>query len=143
MKSKIYLSIATIIFEITSEATLHIDADCAEFCSQEKPSPFSPEQTQLIQVQLNIVKVSSKIDGEIICQMPQCIVLRNENLERRILMGAINAYYREVDENKVIIEFCQEDTETIIINTSLLEAFALERFLLKQNALVLHSSFIE
>lgn len=103
MKSKIYLSIATVIFEITSEATLHIDADCAEFCSQEKPSPFSPEQTQLIQVQLNIVKVSSKIDGEIICQMPQCIVLRNENLERRILMGAINAYYREIDENKVII----------------------------------------
>lgn len=143
MKSKIYLSIATVIFEITSEATLHIDADCAEFCSQEKPSPFSPEQPQLIQVQLNIVKVSSKIDGEIICQMPQCIVLRNENLERRILMGAINAYYREVDENKVIIEICQEDTETIIINTSLLEAFALERFLLKQNALVLHSSFIE
>lgn len=143
MKSKIYLSIASVIFEITSEAILDVDASCAEFCSQQKPDAFFLAHARLIQVQLNIVKVSSKIEGEIVCRMPQCIVLRHENLERRILMGAINAYYREVDEDKVIIEICQEDDEVIIINTSLLEAFALERFLLKQNALVLHSSFIE
>lgn len=143
MKSKIYLSIATVIFEITSEAVLRIDADCTEFCSQQKPNSFFPEQTQLVQIQLNIVKASSKIDGEIVCQMPQCIILKHENLERRILMGGINAYYREMDENKVTIEICQENTETIVINTSLLEAFALEHFLLKQHALVLHSSFIE
>ena len=141
MKSCVYISIFPVVYEVTSDALLVVGEDCAGFCSTEQPA-FLENQIRVF-VKIKAVDVSIRIDGDIVYAMSNCMVMTHRNLECRILMGEVNAYYRETDENHIVVEICQADKKSIYINTALLEAFALERFLLRGNALVLHSSFVE
>lgn len=141
MKSCVYISIFPVVYEVTSDALLVVGEDCAGFCSTDQP-PFLKKQIKVF-VEISAVDTSSRVDGDIVYTTSNCMVMMRQNLESRILMGEVNAYYKETDENHIVVEICQANKKSIYVNTALLEAFALERFLLRRNALALHSSFVE
>lgn len=139
----LYLKVGTVVYEVVSEAALLPQPDCAEFFTTHRPTNDDGEV--FVHCQLDIVEVSSRIEGKIVFQDIRRIVLDDGGLERRLILDTegVAAYYRETGEYSVVIEICQPDKAAIQIDTYLLEAFALDRFLLRAHTLVLHSSFIE
>ena len=139
----LYLKVGTVVYEVVSEAALLPQPDCAEFFTTHRPTVDDGEV--FVHCRLDIVEVSSRIEGKVVFQDARRIVLGGGGLERRLILDAegVAAYYRETAECSVVIEICQPDKTAIRIDTYFLEAFALDRFLLRAHTLVLHSAFIE
>ena len=139
----LYLKVGPVVYKIVSEADLLPQSDCAEFFTPHRPKVSNGEI--FVHCLLQIVEVSSRIEGKIVYQDASHVILNSRGLERRLILKGQNvaAYYWEKDEYSVVIEVHQESKAQILIDTDFLEAFALERFLLCGHTLVLHAAFIE
>lgn len=142
-RNTLYLKVGTVSYEVTSTSTLLPQADCAEFFTSIPPLLETGDIK--VHCELKVVDVSSAIQGTVVHQDSHCIILEHEGLERRLLLDhrGASAYYWEKSHLNIVIEICQADKTRIAIDTYFLEAFALDRFLLRTHALVLHSAFIE
>lgn len=143
-----FLKIGPVVYEITANADVIIGDDCSNFFSTERPD--GNEQTDLtMRCSLRRVEPTERINirGQLIYQDEVRQVFNDGTLESRIVIDNNGpfAFYHEVAENEFVVEtpYCFGEKKSIYLSTQLLEAFAIERHLARQNAYVLHSAFIE
>ena len=135
----LYLKIGPVSYHIHSENELVEHETCANFLVPELPE-------NAIDVELCAVDSLKEPCGKRIHQSSQRLIYREENgLEHRVnLWGSqLLGISHEQGENSLMAEIPAPKDMEIPLNTSILEFLNLEKHLLKHEALVLHSSFIE
>jgi len=143
-----FFKVGPVLYEIISNAEVILGEDCSNFFYDERPD-FDERTDLIVHCTLNRVDPSERINirGKRVYQDSVRQVFLDGQLESRILAdeNGIFAVYHEKAENEILVEtpYSFGENYSIYLNVHLLEAFALERFLAKQNAYVLHSAFIE
>ena len=140
-----YLKVGPVVYEMTAEVEMKVMDDCANFISDEMPA-FHEATDLLVHCHIHLTdKTSVQIDGQVVYQDEKRVVLNHDGLERRLHLeqGAMYGYYREEDETHITVEIPRYGEGPLMISTFFLELLAFDRFLFRQNALVLHSAFIE
>lgn len=143
---QVYLTVGPVVYGLFSEeAELVVDDGCAAYFTTAAPTDASRQGMTCCQ--LKLVDVSSPIDGRLVYQDGRRSVwATEEGLERRLLTDGRGpyAFYRETDIQHIVIELPRVfHGDAIHIDTYFLEALALDRYLLRRDALVLHSAFIQ
>lgn len=135
----LYLKIGPVSYHIHSENELVEHETCANFLVPELPE-------NAIDVELCAVDSLKEPCGKLIHQSSQRLIYREENgLEHRVNLwgNQLLGISHEQGENSLMAEIPAPKDMEIPLNTSILEFLNLEKHLLKHEALVLHSSFIE
>lgn len=135
----LYLKIGPVSYHIHSENELVEHETCANFLVPELP-------VNAIDVELCAVDTLKEPYGKLIHQSSQRLIYREENgLEHRVNLwgNQLLGISHERSENSLMAEIPAPKDMEIPLNTSILEFLNLEKHLLKHEALVLHSSFIE
>lgn len=135
----LYLKIGPVSYHIHSENELVEHETCANFLVPELPE-------NAIDVELCAVDSLKEPSGKLIHQSSQRLIYREENgLEHRVNLwgNQLLGISHERSENSLMAEIPAPKDMEIPLNTSILEFLNLEKHLLKHEALVLHSSFIE
>lgn len=142
----IYLKIGPVIYEIYSSEQCSVRKEYSQFCYvclQEIPDAA---QCRRIHCEVRLVDRFSEIDGTLIYRNPERMIFGRGGREYRLFPGRhdVCGIYRETSdgEDDIEIELNRKEIPKFEINLIFLEMLALEKFLLKENALVLHSSYI-
>ncbi len=136
-----FLTIGPVSFIMHAEIPLSITETCANFFHEDR-SLLQPYQ---IDCSIKLVSRPSPFVGNVVKRSNNRIVFDHDGLEERINLfeGQVYGIYREQDDSHIVIEIRDEGQQKVIVSTFFLGLLSLERHLLNQNALVLHSSFIE
>lgn len=135
----LYLKIGPVSYHIHSKNELVEHETCANFLVPEQPE-------NAIDVELCAVDSLKEPSGKLIHQSSQRLIYLEENgLEHRVNLwgNQLLGISHEQGENSLMAEIPAPKDMEIPLNTSILEFMNLEKHLLKHEALVLHSSFIE
>lgn len=133
------LQIGPVGYFIHSENPLVEHETCANFLVE---GPL----TDAVDVEIRAVQSLQEPSGKMIHQSSQRLIYREEDgREHRVnvWMNQVTGLYHELDSKHILVEVLATPDMEIPISTSILELFALEKDLLANDALVLHSSFIE
>lgn len=140
MEQKMFLTIGPVNYQILSENKLVADETCANFVSAEAAA------SDTIVAEVRAVSLLKEPAGRLVHRGAQRLVYREDNgREHRVNIweNQLMGIYHETDETHITVEIPVEPDTAIPVSTTLLELFALEKYLLRYQALVLHSSFIE
>ena len=132
-KSHLYMNIGPVSFEICSDDILDIDSQYKQFFFE------SDHHLSVIKCYIKVTNQFEPIHGNLVYQNDERLIFDNDGLETRIHFFNKEPYgiYREIKENEIQIEVISSKIDILFI-----EMFALEKYLLKENAIILHSSFI-
>lgn len=134
MMTHLYLKVDPICIEIRSQQILKVSNQFKQFFFENLD--FQKEKI------ICDVKVTNKfavVHGQLVYQNGERLIFNDKGKETRIHLFQDKPYgiYREIDENHFEIEVISD-----VIDVLFIEMFALEKYLLKSKALILHSSFI-
>lgn len=135
----LYLKIGPVSYHIHSKNELIEHETCANFLVPELPE-------NAIDVEIQAVDSLQQPSGEIVHVSSQRLIFKEKNgLEHRVnLWGQqVTGISHEQSENSLTAEVPAPKDLAIPLSTSILEFLNLEKYLLRHEALVLHSSFIE
>lgn len=135
----LYLKIGPVSYHIHSENELVEHETSANFLVPELPE-------DAIDVELCAVDSLKEPSGKLILQSPQRLIYREEDgLEHRVNLwgNQLLGISHERSENSLMSEIPVPKDMSIPLTTNILEFLNLEKHLLKHEALVLHSSFID
>lgn len=139
MENKLFLTIGPVCYQIVSRNKLVVDETCADFISS-----AAPDSDYLV-AEVRAVSELREPTGKLVHQGVQRLVYREESgLEHRVILldTMISGISHEIDATHLVAEIPVSEETAIPVSTMLLETFSLEKYLLRENALVLHSSFI-
>lgn len=146
MNNKIYMQVGPVIYEKTFLMPFQVRDEYKEFFFSSLKEIKDHEKSRIIRCQIKMVHHFSNIQGDLIYENPERMIFSYQGREFRLHAGikGVCGIYRESedDENSIEIQLSDEEFHQFEINTVFLEMLALERHLLKENALVLHSSYI-
>lgn len=146
MEPCIYLKVGPIVYEICSEEPCMVRKEYSQFCYAKRQEIPEYEKCRIIHCAVRMVDRFSPIDGSLIYQNPERMVFGRDGREFRLFPGRrdVCGIYREPEEGKdyIEIELSRNEIPRFEINLVFMEMLALERHLLKEEALVLHSSYI-
>lgn len=132
--NNLYLQIGPLVFNLTSEQPLEISDEIKQF--------FIKQIThqQVIYCTVKVTNEFAPVHGNLVFQNGERLIYNDRGKETRIHFFNYQPYgiYREIDDNHFMIEVI-----TPKINILFIELFALEKYLLNHNALILHSAFIQ
>lgn len=136
-----YLTIGPVSFRLKADLPICFHETCADFSHWDK----SLMQPYLVDCIVSLASKSTKLEGRLVRQTASRAIFDHDGLEQRVnfFNGLPYGIYKELDERHVEVEIRDDGQKEIVVSSSFLELLALERHLLRQNALVLHSSFIE
>lgn len=136
-----YLTIGPVSYRLRAELPIRFHETCSNF-SHTDPEGLQP---YVVDCTIRLAQKPTQLEGRLVRQTPSRAIFQNGDLEQRVNLfeGMPVGLYKELDEHHVEVEIHDEGQQEIIISTFFLELLALERHLLRQNALVLHSSFIQ
>ncbi len=137
----VFLQVACLLYKIVSDIPIQIPEEFSQFVSNYEALHSSNLQT--IHCEVIHTNKYSEIQGDLKYQDHRCMVFESNGRETRIhgMNNVVNGITYETDDFSIRIELPTAD-ETII-DLDFLEMLFMERFLLKNNALILHSSFIK
>lgn len=135
MNNKLYFKAGPVCIQINSNQKLTVDKRYKQFFINQ-----IDKKSDIIFCNVKITQKSSTVQGRLIYQNGERMIFENNGNEIRIHFFNQQPYgiYREIDEDHFTLEVISNN-----INILFLEMLALEKYLLKRNALILHSSFIE
>lgn len=140
MKTNITISNTTFIFEYFID--LHIDQSIEEYVNRE-------EADNKIHIKLSEIDNFEPMNCYIVHEIDErAIIMKDEqnNLEYRlffdILTGRPYALYKEINREQIEIQILRSERKNLIIDEEFLETIALEKYLLAENSIILHSSSI-
>lgn len=146
MNNKIYMQVGPLIYEITAHMPLEVRKEYKEFFFSSLDEINQYENHRIIRCKVNLVRTFSNIQGNLIYENPERMIFTYQGREFRIHAGmkGVCGIYRESEggEDSIEIQLSHDEFLNFEINMVFLEMLALERHLLKENALVLHSSYI-
>ncbi|MCQ2511009.1 MAG: hypothetical protein MJ116_11175 [Lachnospiraceae bacterium] len=133
----IFFEIADISFELRNAAMEMITPDILPYIRS-----VPTEGYKVIVCHINFVKDYSPVQGNILLRDPYRIILEDKGIERRIffLQPFSNIYgaVSEISPEELIIE-----TDQVIIDRRFLELLSFEKHLLRRDAFILHSCYID
>lgn len=139
---KLNITISNITFEIQSDVPYEIDEEIKDYCT-------SNDKTNKKYVKLTQVETFAAMDCYIVHQIDQrVLVMKSKDHDREYrlfidyLTGRPYALYKEIDETHIELQFLRSEREKLIINEEFLETIAVEKYLLAENSMILHSSSI-
>lgn len=141
MEKEIYLTIGPVSYRLHSDIPISPQEDCANFFHTNKELL----QPYCIDCEIKVNTRPIEVDGKIVKKNANRVIFDQNGLERRFIIfnNQIVGVYKELDDKHITVIVHDYGQPEIIANTSFLELIALERHLLKENAMVLHSAFIE
>lgn len=146
MKHNIYLKVGPVVYDICSERECSVRDEYRQFVYRDMSEVEKLGYCRKIYCQIKVVDRFSNIEGNLIYENPERMVFVCGEREYRLYAGVkgVCGIYREPEgkEDCIEIELLRAEIPELEINLVFLEMLALERFLLKENALVLHSSYI-
>ena len=146
MSYVIYLKIGPVIYEICSSEQCTVRKEYSQFCYARWQEIPDTAQCRVVHCAVRLVDRFSTIEGDLIYQNPERMIFCRDGREYRLFPGHhdVCGIYREMagGEDDIEIELNRKEIPKFEINLVFLEMLALEKFLLKENALVLHSSYI-
>lgn len=146
MNNKIYMQVGPLIYEITAPMPLEVRKEYKEFFFSSLDEINQYENHRIIRCKVNLVRTFSNIQGNLSYENPERMIFTYQGREFRLHAGmkGVCGIYRESedDEDSIEIQLSHDEFPNFEINMVFLEMLALERHLLKENALVLHSSYI-
>lgn len=132
--------IGNFIFGIHMDETLKIPENFKQF-------EIVSQETVQVEYFLNIVDQLPELQGNCVCQRPDLVVYQNDGFESRKMnfVGMTEAYgvYQEKSETKVCCYLKSEFLEMLKADTVFLSLFALEKQMLKDEAMILHCSVLK
>lgn len=133
--NNMYYIVGPVCYRLTSTDELEINEAYKQYFFD---SPHN--MNNIIECEIKITNEFDSIDGNLIYQNPERLIFEKNGLETRVHFWNQEpvGIYRELADNKIRIEFISNKVDILF-----LEMFALEKYLLKENAVVLHSSFIQ
>lgn len=145
MKFETYLSVGPVIFHIFSEEAFSIGENCSHFFRDSLEQIDHYKNCRLIECRITRVEKFRTLTGQVVYQNPERMIFEHHGREQRLHAAGKDVFgiYYENDDNSIDIELSKEIVHKININIFFLEMLAMERFLIKENAIVLHSSFIQ
>ena len=136
-----YLTIGPVSFRLLADLPIRFHETCGNFSHVDK----SLLQPDVVDCTIKLTDKPTTLEGRLIRQTATRAIFEHDGLEQRVNLfnGIPVGIYKEVDEHHVKVELPNGGQQEITISSFFLELLALERHLLRLNALVLHSSFIE
>lgn len=139
---KLNITISNITFEIQSDEPYEIDEEIKDYCTNED----NPNKKY---IKISQVETFAAMDCYIVHQIDQRVLImknKDNDLEYRLfinyLTGRPYALYKEIDQTHIEVEFLRSEREKLVINEEFLETIAVEKYLLAQKSIILHSSSI-
>lgn len=146
MKYCIYMNVGPLIYEINSDVPCRIRKDYRQFFFQTEQAIPGFDQLKKIHCDVHLVDQFSSIEGNLLYQNPERMIFGSNGREYRLHAGIrdVCGIYRELSgkNNLIEIELIRSEIPEFEINLVFLEMLALERHLLEEYALILHSSYI-
>lgn len=145
MKHRIFLNIGPLIYEITSANKFSVGSEYSQYVFPSLSEIEKWEKCRKIYCEVRYVKNYRNISGRLVYQNQERMVFGDRGLEQRLFADQSGVYgiAREIAENHILIELQGSEYSDISVDIIFLEMLFLERYLLREKALVLHSSFIE
>ncbi len=141
---EIYFKTGPLVYEICAALPFVIPTEYRQFFHQKEGLPAA-EIDSAVHCEIVYVDHSSPVQGQLVYQQGRMTVISHEGRETRLIGGdgALSGVCFELDDAHLRIECRGEGTETAVyLNIDMLELLALDRYLLRRQALVLHSAFI-
>ncbi len=146
MSDCIYLKTGPVIYEIITDEPCPVREEYRHFCYTAREDIPNYARCRKVSCKVRMVDRFSNIDGTLIYQNPERMIFGRGGREYRLFPGRhdVCGIYRETAdrEDYIEIEINRKEIPRLEVNLIFLEMLALEKFLLKENALVLHSSYI-
>lgn len=146
MKYCIYMKVGPLIYEIVSDMHCRIREEYRDFFFGRLEEIKNFRKCRKIFCEVRFVERFSNIEGSLLYENPERMVFGRGGREYRLHAGVrgVCGIYREPPgkEDHIEIELNRDEISEFEINLVFLEMLAIERYLLKENALVLHSSYI-
>lgn len=139
------MKVGPLIYEISSDEPGEVRKEYRHFFHDRLSEIEGYEQCRRICCQVRMVEQFSNIEGELVYENPERMIFSYQGREYRLHAGrrGVMGIYRETDQEDYIeIELNRSEVPCFEITLAFLEMLALEKYLLKENALVLHSSYI-
>lgn len=142
---KVYMKVGPVIYKIVAQEPFFIADECKQFFVSSLDDIENFFEKKIIECKIKKVKIFSNIQGELLYQDTERMVFGYQGREQRLhaVNGNVYGIYRELGDDEIEIELDEAQIDALNINIPFLEMLALDRFLLKENALVLHSAFIK
>lgn len=133
-KNNLFFQVGNICYKIQCDKELIVNPLYTQFFVH------NPSVNYIINCNVVITNSFKSVNGNIVYHGSERIVFDDNGIETRVHFFNNEPFgiYREIDEYNMEIEVIQNE-----INIVFLELFNLEKYLLKTNSLVLHSSFIK
>lgn len=103
-----------------------------------------PESEQIL-CKVEFVEEIGEISGKVCYENPQRKIYESDGREVRLhwFAGKIYGAYYEMDENHIELKLAGKGKKEVEVDILFLELLALEKYLLRKEALVLHSSYVK
>lgn len=133
-KNSLFLEIANVCYQLNCDQELVVDPLYKQFFVDK------PSVDYIINCNISITNSFKTVHGELVYHRNQRMIFDDSGIETRIHFFNNEPYgiYRELDDYNIEIEVIENTIDIVF-----LELFNLEKYLLKTNSLVLHSSFIQ
>lgn len=142
---KKYLKIGPLLYIFQTQEEIEIMDTCKHYFYDNLQELKNNEYLRIIYCDIQRVKQFENIQGDLVFQNSERMIFEYDGLEQRLHFDCNGVYgiYREIDKNHIRIDLDINIVKKIEIGILFLEMVALERWLLREDALVLHSSFIK
>ena len=140
-----YMEIGPIIYRIKANEPIKVAEEYSGFFYSEWKDVPKEKSVQVVDCVLRRIENFRNLKGELVYQNPERLIFTYQGLEQRVHMidGNVYGIYRQTSAHEIEIELRQDLVRELKLTIVLLEMLASEQFLLEENALVLHSSYIE
>lgn len=146
MKYCIYMKVGPLVYEIVSHMPCKVREEYGEFFFSDPNEVKGCGQLRTIRCEVRFVDKFSNIEGDLLYENPERMIFGYEGREYRLHAGMkdVCGIYREPAGRKdhIEIELNRAEIPEFEINLVFMEMLAMERYLLEEKALVLHSSYI-
>lgn len=146
MNNIIYLKVGPLIYEITSDVPCRINEKYSEYFFSDPKKIEDFQRFRKIRCMVRMVDRFSNIEGALLYENPERMIFGYEGREYRLHAGikGVCGIYREPAGRRdyIEIELNRMEIPKFEINLIFLEMLAMERYLVEENALVLHSAYI-
>lgn len=142
---KKYLEIGPLLYIFQADEEIEIMDICGHYFYDSLQEIKNKEHLRIIYCDIQRVEEFENIQGDLVFQNSERMIFEYEGKEQRLHFDCNGVYgiYREIDKDHIRIDLDKKIVQKIEVGILFLEMLALERWLLQENALVLHSSFIK
>lgn len=145
MEYIMYLEMGPVIYRMQAQEPMKVMEEYQEFFYSSREEIPEANSKRMIICELKRVENFANLRGSLVHQNPERLIFSYEGLEQRVHMMDGNVYgiYRQISDSRIEIELQKDMIPELKLTIVLLEMLAADYFLLKEDAMVLHSSFIQ